>query len=216
MAINQEPDQEMEDITRQYAGMRRGLRAQQGATSRQAKRSRSRFLARTGGAGAAGEKMAQKSEAEIGRGFGADIASVSGQEAGARQQLLGQRAERTFTAEEAEKQRGFAAQEAALQRTFTAEEAAKQREEQIRQFDLMYSFQQMEFTENQKTNIINASVAAKKAGLKKPEDWERVSSGLRNIYGEDRVPIYRTNYWEGRARDEELQRNMDFWGRSGG
>lgn len=209
MAGTQKPekDEEMESLKRQYVQMRKGLGARSGEAIRQGKLMQDRAAYQAGGLGGAGLKMAQKTSADIQRGIAAEEANVGGLEAAATQALLGQRAEREFKSEEAEKER-----------TFTAEEAEKGRAWEQKQRDyenkLNMKIANWNMTQTEINDRFNRFVAAKKAGLKSPDDWNDLYSGMSGFEGGfgRRIPEFPgATSWEEKAKKLRDDREKAAW-----
>jgi hypothetical protein len=181
--IKKKPDEEMNTIKQGYAQMRKGLAARGGEALRQGDVMQQRLVAQTGTLGGAGLKMAQKNENEIQRGIAGQEADVGAQEAAAKQALLGQRAERTFAAGEAEKGRVW-------------EQKQRDTENALNTRIATWNMTQTELNDR-----FNRFVAAKKAGLKSPEDWAKMYEGMSALeapYGRD-IPGQMNGHWEKRS-----------------
>lgn len=179
-----------EQVKVAYAQARKGLGARQDVTRQQALKDIERRLSISGPSGAA-DKLRRKALLDIEAQFGQQEAGLGSEEA---QQLGG--------LAEAQKQREFATSERLGSETFAASESEKQRKlaerqlaQQESQFGRTLEFQQgsfaeqmrqswAEFDESVKANFVNAAIAAKDAGIKKPEDWGRIIESMRFLFPE--------------------------------
>lgn len=176
MAMN--PD---EEVTKQFAQTRSRLKARQDVAKQGALEQLKQQESMAGGFGGAQAKMRNKALKDI-------EAAFAGEEAG----LGAAEAESKIALGEAERGRQFAREERLGSEKFAAEQAEKQLSEARRQFDT-------EFTENQRTNIINTITALKDAGLKSEKDWAKlfdtiqfldagdVISGFENVRPRNRI-----------------------------
>lgn len=158
--------QEQFDRTRQL------VQGQKNEAMRQSENSLARFAAISGLGSGASEKAKQNALKDIQTGFGQVEAEVGSQQAQAADSL--------------------AAQEA-------------QAREQSRQFNQTLQFQKdsfadqlqyqwAEFDENLKTNMLNAAIALKDAGLGKISKWQKLQGVIDNFYGQERSPDVYRNY----------------------
>lgn len=172
MAYNPE-----EDITKKYAQSRTLLKARQDVAKEDAMQDLARSEARSGGFGGAAVKIRQKALKNIAGEF-------AGQEAG----LGAEEAQSKLMAGEAERQRQFATGERVGSQEFSAEQNKLQMAQQADQFGKMFGLQRDEFTENQRTNLINSLTALKDAGLDEEKDWAKMFSTISYLGGQNVIP----------------------------
>lgn len=155
-------------LTKQFAAARSKLGGVKRETQRQAGQSLNRLQAQTGSVGGSIEKAKQKAISDIGQQFGELETGLGGQEAQAMSDLKKQEQALLESAEGRKMQQDLL-------------------EFQKGSFAEQMKFQWAEFDENLKTNILNAAIALKDAGLKSQNEWSKIFGGLSGLYG-DRVP----------------------------
>jgi hypothetical protein len=152
-----------QQLTKEFAGVRRRVGAARGETERQSRVGFDRLQALTGQTGGAIEKARQKSISNIGQEFAGVQAGVTGQEASARQALSSEIG-----------QRGEALAESKLAREQQQKQFRETLNFQRESFFGQLGFQFAELEENKKTNLINAAVALDEAGIRSQADWDKM------------------------------------------
>lgn len=162
-----------QNLTQAFARSRAGLTASQDAAKQNMDNDLTRQIAQTGGGGFGGaqSKIRLKAMADAARGFAGDQAAIDAQEAQAKAGLGEARAGRAIQIG------GMGLSE-------------KQLSQQAQQFADTMKYQWAEMNENQKTNLVNAWIAMKDAGILNGGNSSLVdfyNSGASQIYG-NRLP----------------------------
>lgn len=177
-------------IREQFAAARKLARARSEETGRQVEQGLRRVRAVAGPAGGAFAKLGTQARQERGRGLSELESQIGAKEAGALEALAGEREERRFVAEEAEKQRRFVAGEAGIQRRFTAEQNALSRKLTEDTFNQEMNFRFRELDETIRNDFFSIMFEAKNSGIHSRQDWERLVGAAMELFGG--VPSFAT------------------------
>lgn len=177
-------------ILKQFASNRARLGQNRQTAQDQLKQGLQRRQAMGGLTGGAAIKAAAKAQKGLEQEYATQESELSGQEAEALRRNLAEKEAREFHTSERVAGQEFAASQASIDRKIQEEQFAKQYGLSIKQFDEMkrqfnqqFSFQIQELEENKKTNIINATIAAKNAGLTDPYAANKIQNIINGIYG---------------------------------
>lgn len=156
------PDTREKDLETQFGLMKTSIGAQKDESQRKAEILQKQAEARSGGFGGAGLKMAQNVRQDVDTAYLQKGNELAATEAQAKQEL------RSLQSNEKLQQ--------------------QQLDTQRRAQDFAEWFGQAELDENKKTNLINAAIAAEKAGFDDDKNFAEIQKYfLRNIYGSSRV-----------------------------
>lgn len=142
--------------------------SQEDETRRLSQNSLNRFAAITGVGSGAAEKAKQENMANIERGFAQTQADIGAQEAAAMDQLA-------------------AAEQDMFQNQQQLGMAKDQLQFQKDSFDKQFALMAAEFDENLKTNVLNAMIAIKEAGIDSRDRYKNLAGILSNLYGNSRI-----------------------------
>lgn len=168
-------------VMAQYAAARKNLQNEKGRGLQDLQGRIDRSRAISGMKGGSALKAEQKQLGEFEKAFTGASTNLDAQEAAAKQAALADLENKQFAAQEAAKGRNFAASESALAREQQQSQFKDTLAFQSKSFEDQMAFQLKEFEENLKTNIINAGIAIRDAGLDNPEKIARVLGGLKDL-----------------------------------
>jgi hypothetical protein len=169
-------------IGQQFESARTRLGQQEARTKEDISQGLQKLQARVGAVGGSVEKARAKSLQETGREYASQYGELAAQEAGAKSQLKGEDVQRRFESEQMNKQLDQQNRQFAASYGLNVD----QLNEMKKQFGEEMKFKWAEFDENQKTLLLNATVALKKAGI----DGKQISKymdELTGYYGEERT-----------------------------